>query len=220
MLVMSRGDRPYTLAEEIFNTVTHAAGFGLAVAGLAVLVTLAARHASARAVVGCAIFGASLILLYAASALYHGLPWPRAKRVLHHLDHGAIFLLIAGTYTPFTLVCLPPAWGWTIFGLIWGFAALGILFHFTLAKRFPKLALAFYVAMGWLVVIAARPMWQSVPATGLIWLLLGGIAYTLGAMFYGVWTRIPHHHGIFHLWVIVGSVCHFFAVLFSLALIR
>jgi hemolysin III len=215
---MSRQDRPYTVAEEIVNSVTHAIGFGLAIAGLAVLVTLAARHASAAAVVGCAIFGAMMVILYATSAIYHAVPWPRAKRVLHHLDHSAIFLLIAGTYTPFCLVCLPPGWGWTLFGLIWGFAILGIVFHFTLAKRFPKIALAFYVATGWLVVIAARPLWLAVPGIGLMWLLLGGIAYTIGALFYGVWTRVPHHHGIFHLWVVAGSVCHFFAVLFSLSL--
>ena len=205
-------DPEYTFAEELVNAVTHGIGFLLAVAGLVILVVTAARHAGAAAVTGCAIFGASLVILYALSTLYHAFPWPRVKRVFHHLDHCAIFILIAGTYTPLTLAVLPPGWGWWLFGLIWGFAILGICFHLFLGKRWPRLATVVYVAMGWLAVIAIRPLAHALPHAALYWLIAGGIAYSLGAVFYAL-KKIPYHHGIFHLFVIAGSVCHFFAML-------
>ena len=205
-------DPEYTAAEERVNAITHGIGFLLAIAALVILVVTAAHHAGAAAVVGCAIFGASLVILYALSTLYHAFPWPRAKRVFHHLDHCAIFILIAGTYTPFTLAVLPPGWGWSLFGLLWGFAALGICFHLFLAARWPRLATVVYVAMGWLAVIAIRPLAHALPHAAFCWLIGGGVAYTLGALCYSL-KKIPHHHGFFHLWVIAGSVCHFFAVL-------
>jgi len=153
-----------------------------------------------------------MVLLYLTSTLYHALPAPKAKRVFRVLDHAAIFLLIAGTYTPFTLGVLSGGWGWTLFGLVWSLAIAGVLLESLGNFRFPKLSLALYVAMGWLVVIAIKPMWLLMPRWGLFWLAAGGLAYTGGVAFYAA-KRLRHHHLIWHLCVIAGTACHVVAVL-------
>ena len=204
----------YTLGEEIAHSVTHGVGILLSIGGLAVLVAFAALRGDAWHIVGCSIFGATLVLAYTASTVYHAIPgsFPRAKKVLRVLDHAAIYLLIAGTYTPFTLVNLRGPWGWTLFGVVWGMAVLGIVFKATLIGRLRVLSVAFYVVMGWLVLIAARPLGQSVALGGLVLLIAGGVVYTSGVAFYA-WTRLPYHHAIWHGFVLAGSTLHFFAVL-------
>jgi len=203
---------PQKLGEEIANSITHGVGALLAVAGVAVLVTLSARRGTAWHVVACAVFGASLVLLYLASTLYHAISAPRAKRVFRLLDHTGILFLIAGTYTPFTLVTLRGPWGWSLFGVVWGLAALGVALEL-LAPRRRTAAVALYLLMGWAVVIAARPLLSAMSAGGVRLLVLGGLAYTLGVVFY-VWRRMPYHHALWHGFVLLGSAAHFFAVLY------
>ena len=203
--------RPQSTGEEIANSVTHGAGGLLAIAGLVILVTFAALRGNAWHVVGCAVFGATMVLLYTSSTLYHAIRAPRAKHVLRRLDHAGIFLLIAGTYTPFTLVSLRGPWGWTLLGLIWGLAVTGIVLQ-TGRLRHPVVSVVLYVVMGWTVVIAIRPLVSLLPLGGLILLVLGGIAYTGGVVFYA-WRRLPYHHSIWHGFVLVGTALHFFAVL-------
>ena len=211
---MPHREKSYTRGEEIANSITHGLGALLSIAGLVVLVVFASLRGDAWSVVGVSIFGASLIVLYLASTLYHGFPWPRVKAVFRKLDHAAIYFLIAGTYTPFVLVNLRGPWGWTLFGLAWGLAAAGILFE-VLTRRPPKwLSLSFYIGLGWLIAIAAKPLFQSVPSLGLIFLGLGGLAYTLGTIFYA-WKKLPYHHAVWHLFVVAGSVMHFFSIYFS-----
>ncbi|HOV87872.1 MAG TPA: hemolysin III family protein [Syntrophobacteraceae bacterium] len=205
--------RTYSPGEEIANSITHGVGVVFSIAGLAVLTAFASVFGTAWHVVGCSIYGTTQILLYTASTLYHSVPQPRAKAVLRVLDHGAIFLLIAGTYTPFTLVNLRGPWGWSLFGLVWGLAVLGIALQGVLIRRRAVFAVVPYVAMGWLVVVAAKPLLESVALGGLILLLAGGLAYTLGSLFY-TWHRLPYHHAVWHVFVLAGSVLHFFAVLF------
>lgn len=164
------------------------------------------------AVVACSIYGATLVLLYTASTFYHALPPGRGKRVFGILDHAAIFLLIAGTYTPFTLVTLRGGWGWSLFGVIWGIAAAGTVLEAVARGRWRRLQLVLYLAMGWGVVLVARPLVQELARGGLVLLACGGLAYTLGVIFY-VWKRLPFHHAVWHVFVLAGSICHFFAVL-------
>jgi hemolysin III len=202
---------PESIGEEIASSVTHGLGGLLAIAGLAVLVTFAAIRGSAWHVVGCSVFGATMVLLYTSSTLYHAIRAPRAKQILQRLDHAGIFLLIAGTYTPFTLVSLRGPWGWSLLGVIWGLAVLGILLQ-SGPRRHPVLSVALYVVMGWTVLIAIRPLLSSMPRGGLILLTLGGLAYTAGIAFYA-WRRLPFNHSIWHGFVLAGTVLHFFAVL-------
>jgi hemolysin III len=201
----------YRLGEEIANAVTHGVGALLAVAGLAVLVTIAAVRGTAWHVVGCSVYGSTLVLLYTASTLYHSIPNARAKRALRILDHSAIFLLIAGTYTPFTLVNLRGPWGWSLFGVVWGLALLGIFLQ-TGRRRHPVLAVVLYVVMGWTVVVAIRPLLHAIPPGGLALLVAGGLAYTAGIVFYA-WKRLPYAHAVWHGFVLLGSALHFFAIL-------
>ncbi len=198
--------------DEIANTVTHGIGLVLSVAGFVVLLVLAAVRGSAWHIVACSIYGLTLICLYTASTLYHAVVSPRIKRALRIFDHSAIYLLIAGTYTPFLLVNLRGPWGWSLFGVIWGLALAGILFKFWFVERFGFLSTAVYIAMGWLVVIAAKPVITHVPFTALVWLLAGGLAYTAGVIFYAS-KRIPYSHAIWHVFVLAGSICHYVAVL-------
>ena len=202
----------YSQREEIAHTVTSGIGLVFAVAGAFVLVTLANQHGTFWHVVSCSVYAAMLIFLYTASTLYHSRHFPNAKPVLRILDHGAIFLLIAGTYTPFTLVNLRGPWGWSLLGVIWGLAALGIAFRAWLRQR-PVARVGLYVAMGWALVVALKPLFATVAPGGLILLLVGGLAYTLGIGFYA-WHRLPYHHAIWHVFVLAGSVAHFFAILF------
>jgi hemolysin III len=198
-------------AAETANSITHGLGVVLSVAALVLLTAEAARHGTARHVVGAAIFGATLVLLYAMSTLYHALSHPRAKRVFHILDHSAIYLLIAGTYTPFCLSTLRGAWGWSLFGTVWGLAALGVAFKSVYTGRFEYLSTAVYLAMSWMVMIAAKPLWRALPRAGMAWLLAGGCCYTLGVAFYS-WHRLKFHHAVWHLFVLGGSLCHVAAV--------
>lgn len=203
----------YSAGEEIANSVTHGIGLMLAIAGLAVLTGYASRLGDAWHLVSCVVFATTLILQYTFSTLYHSIQLPRAKHVMRVLDHAAIFLLIAGTYTPFMLVNLRGAWGWTLFSVIWALALLGVLFQVSLLRRWKRLSLAIYLCMGWVVVAAFEPMLQKVATGGLILLLLGGLAYTSGVLFY-VWRRLPYQHAIWHGFVLLGSILHFFAILF------
>jgi len=202
-----------TKLEEILNGSTHAVGLGLSLAGLVLLVVFASLRGDAWHIVSCSIYGATLIILYNASTLYHFTTGERLKKFYQLLDHSAIFLLIAGTYTPFTLVNLRGPWGWTLFGLVWGLALIGVLLESFCTHRFRLISLPIYLLMGWLIVIAAKPLIHSVPTGGLVWLALGGLAYTLGAIFYA-WERLPFGHSIWHLFVLAGSICHFFSILF------
>ncbi|MBN1476858.1 hemolysin III family protein [Candidatus Sumerlaeota bacterium] len=195
------------------NTLTHAVGAALAIAALSVLVSLAALEGDPWRVVGFSLYGSTLVILYLASTLYHAVQRPRAKAALRVLDHASIYLLIAGTYTPFALVNLRGGWGWSLFGVIWGLAVLGILFKIFLTGQYAKLSVLIYIAMGWIVLIALRPTIVAVPAPGMWLLLAGGLAYTLGVTFYA-WRSLPHGHAIWHLFVLAGSACHFVAVLF------
>jgi len=199
--------------EEIANSLTHGVGAVLAVAGLVVLALSASRGGTARTVVGCVVFGATLVLLYSASTLYHSLGpgRPRAKAVLRALDHSAIFLLIAGTYTPFTLVSLRGPWGFALFGVVWGLAVAGIALRLTLRRRPTALFVALYLAMGWCVVVAAKPLLAAVAPRGIALLVAGGLAYSLGVVFYA-WRR-PYFHAIWHAFVLAGSAFHYAAVL-------
>ncbi|HOW45044.1 MAG TPA: hemolysin III family protein [Candidatus Aminicenantes bacterium] len=200
------------MKEETINAVTHGAGAVLGAAGLAVLVALAALRGDAWHVVSCAIYGATLVLLFTSSTLYHSFRGPRVKHVFRVIDHSSIYLLIAGTYTPFLLVSLRGGWGWSLFGVVWGLALAGIAFQVFFVDRFRLAQTLIYLGMGWLVVVATRPLLQRVPLGGLLWLLAGGLSYTLGAVFY-LWKKLPYHHGIWHLFVLAGSVCHYFAIL-------
>jgi len=203
----------YSTAEEIANSVTHGLGIVLSIAGLAVLTSFASVFGSAWHIVSCSIYGASQILLYTASTLYHSIPLPRAKAVLRQLDHAAIYLLIAGTYTPFALVNLRGPWGWSLLGVVWGLALVGIGMQARLMKQSRLITTLPYVAMGWVVIVAIKPLMASVAPGGLTLLVAGGLAYTVGAVFY-VWKRLPFHHAIWHLFVLAGSTLHFFAILF------
>ena len=198
--------------EEIANAITHGIGLLLSIAGFVVLLVLAALRGTAWHIVACSIYGATLICLYTASTLYHAVISPRVKRALRIFDHSAIYLLIAGTYTPFLLVSLRGPWGWSLFGVIWGLALVGVLFKFWFVERFAILSTVVYIAMGWLVVIAAKPVITHLSLTAIIWLLAGGLAYTGGVIFFAA-KRIPYSHAIWHLFVLAGSICHYFAVL-------
>jgi len=203
----------YSRGEEIANSITHGLGIVLSIIGLAVLIAFASRYGNSWHIVSCSIFGATLIFLYAASTLYHAVQKPAVKSILRIFDHSAILVLIAGTYTPFTLVSLRGPWGWTLFGVIWGLAVLGIIIETTRLRRFRGGLIALYVIMGWAVVAAIKPMLQHVGSGGLWLLLAGGLAYTGGIIFYK-WQRLPYNHAIWHLFVLAGSILHYFAILF------
>ncbi len=203
----------YSLGEEIAHGLTHGVGIVLAIAGLCVLVTFSALYGSAVHVVASSIFGASMIVLYTASTLYHSLPMPETKRIMRVVDHASIYLLIAGTYTPFTLVTLEGAWGWSLFGVVWGLAIVGIIFKLFFTGRFDRLSVAIYVAMGWCGLVAIKPMMAALPTLGLWLLVAGGLAYTGGVIFY-LLERMRYHHAIWHLFVMAGTTLHYFVVLF------
>ncbi len=176
------------------------------------LIVVAAAHGDAWSIVGAAVFATTLVLLYAASTLYHALPPSRAKRVFRVLDHAAIYLLVAGTYPPFTLGVLRGPWGWSLFGVVWGLTVIGILLKVTIGFRFPRLSLAIYLLMGWVVVVAVRPLVMRVHPAGLALLVAGGLCYTAGVLFFTA-KRLRYAHAVWHLFVAAGSVCHFLAVL-------
>lgn len=202
----------YDFGDELASSVIHGIGIVLSVAGLATLVAFAALHGNALAVVACAVFGTSLVLLYTASTLYHSIPVAAAKPALRALDHIAIYVLIAGTYTPFTLIALPGVWGWSLFAAVWTLALAGSALELGLLKRYHKLAVLLYVGMGWIGMVAFEPLSKHLQTGGTLLLLGGGLAYTLGVPFY-LWRKLPYHHALWHVFVLTGSVLHFLAVL-------
>jgi len=206
----------FTLGEEIAHSITHGIGVGLSIAGLVILVVIAAKYGDVYQVVSFSVYGATLILLYLASTLYHSFQAPRVKQIFKKMDHAAIYLLIAGTYTPFLLVGMRGPLGWTLFGIIWGLAVLGVSFKVLFIDRFQKLSVLAYVLMGWLCVVAFKQMAASIALNGMILLAAGGVVYTLGVIFYAM-TKVRYSHAVWHLFVLGGSVCHYFAVLFYLA---
>ena len=202
--------------EELANSLSHGVGFIFAVAATPVLIIGAVNGGSAAAVVGNSVFGATMVLLYLASTWYHAVPVSRLKDRLHRLDHAAIYLLIAGTYTPFTLGVLSGAWGWTLFGIVWGAAAVGVCDKLIAGIRHPHLSTAVYLIMGWSVLIVIRPLLINMPPQGLGWLVAGGLSYSGGVVFYKA-RRLPYNHLIWHLFVLAGTTCHFFSVLWYAA---
>lgn len=207
--------KQYTLGEEIANSLTHGLGAILSIVGLIVLIINAAVDGNSWHMVSFSIFGSTLIFLYVASTLYHSMPQPSTKLIFKRIDHSAIFLLIAGTYTPFTLIHLRGVWGWTIFTVIWVLAIAGIILKIFTVTRFRKLSVALYILMGWLCVIAFNEMINKIPSFSLILLIIGGLFYTSGVIFY-MWKKLPYGHAIWHLFVLTGSAFHFFSVLYSI----
>jgi len=200
-----------TVGEEIANSISHGVGFVAALVATPFLVQRAIPHGAAS-IVGVSVFAVTAAALYLASTLYHAIPHSRAKHVLRRIDHGAIFLLIAGTYTPFTLGVLRGAWGWTLFGVVWSLALAGIAFKVVGGIRFPIVSTVVYVAMGWLAVVAIRPLVERLPPAGLVWLVAGGLAYTGGVAFYAM-RRVRYAHFVWHLCVLAGTACHAVAVI-------
>lgn len=208
----------YTKGEEIFNMVSHIVGGALGITATTLCVIFAAIHSNAYAVVSSAIFGGMMIILYCMSSIYHGLkPHLKAKKVFRVLDHCSIFLLIGGTYTPFTLVTLREkslALGWTYFGIVWGLSVLGIVLNAVDMKKFMKVSMALYIALGWCIIFASKLIMPSLKAGGTTFLIVGGVCYTLGAVLYGLGKKHIYMHSVFHLFVLAGSLMHFFCILF------
>ncbi len=203
--------------EELANSLTHGIGTALSIAALVILVRYASLYGNTRLVVSFGVYGATLIILYLASTLYHGIVADKPKQVLRMLDHTAIYLLIAGSYTPVTLVFMRGVWGWSLFGAVWALAVLGILMEFCVAGiRLRILSVCLYILMGWLVVIAFGPMSHTLSPDLIRWLVTGGIVYTLGVIFYAL-KKLPYHHAVWHLFVLGGSACHFFGFFYCIA---
>ncbi len=203
---------PLPFGDELASSVIHGIGILLSIAGLAVLVAFAVLHGSALAIVACAVFGTSLVFLYTASTLYHAIPLASARPTLRTLDHIAIYVLIAGTYTPFTLLAMPGWWGWGLFAAVWMLALVGSALELGLLKHYHHLAVWLYVGMGWIGMVAFQPLSAHLQTGGTALLIAGGLAYTLGVPFY-LWRRLPYHHALWHVFVLTGSVLHFLAVL-------
>ena len=206
---------PYTTGEEISHSVTHGIGTALSIAGLVISVVMAAQTGDALKILSFVIFGVSMILLYTASTLYHAFTHKKVKNVFRYMDLIAIFILIAGTYTPIALILLKGAWGWTLFGLAWGFAIAGIIYQAVFLNRFKWISISIYLGMGWLAVVAIQPLMAVMPFGLFLWILAGGLFYTLGSVFYLI-DSIKFFHFIWHLFVIAGTVCHFFGLIFYL----
>ena len=207
--------RTLSLGEEIFNSVTHGIGTLLSIAALVLLVVFASIKGNAWHIVSFSIYGATLVLLYLASTLYHSFKKEKIKNLFARFDHAAIFLLIAGTYTPFVLTTIRGALGWTIFGIIWGLAITGVVIRSIYLTRFHKIMVGIYLAMGWMFLIVIVPMVRNLPVSSIIFLFLGGAFYSIGVIFYS-WKSLKYGHGIWHLFVLAGSIMHFFSVLESL----
>jgi len=202
------------IREEIFNTLTHGLGVFLSIVGVSVLLTVASLNGDAYQIVSIAIYGATLILLYCVSTFYHTAHSPRLKNFFRLADHSAIYLLIAGSYTPFALVSLRGGIGWTVFGVVWGLALVGVIFKFFFRFRFHFLATGLYILMGWMALLIVKPLFEVLPLWGFSLLVAGGLSYTLGMVFYA-WNKLPYNHAIWHGFVLLGSVCHYFAVFFE-----
>ena len=215
-LTQPRITRPFTIGEEIFHSITHGIGSGLSIAGLTLLLVLAILFGDVYQIVSLSIFGASLVLLYLSSTLYHGFQQPRVKHIFKIFDHASIYLLIAGTYTPFLLIGLGGSTGWTFLFIVWGIALFGVIFKVLFIERFQVLSVVTYLLMGWLCVFIFREMVASIPLGAIIWLAIGGLFYTVGVIFYAL-QKIPYMHAVWHFFVLGGSLCHFIAVLLYLA---
>lgn len=211
-----KSEKPrYTLGEEIFNSVSHGTGGALAVAGTVVLIVCSAIYSDAWAVVSSCIYGASLIILYTMSTLYHAITNEKAKKFFRIMDHNTIFFLIAGTYTPITLAFMRGALGWVLFGVVWAAAIVGIVLNSIDLERFRKPSIVCYVAMGWVIIIAFKPFIESVPTISLVFLLIGGAFYTIGVIFYAL-KKVRYFHSVWHLFTVAGSVFHYFAILLGI----
>jgi hemolysin III len=207
-------DRTETLAEEIANAVTHGIGAAFAVAGLAVLLVLASLYGGALEIVSLAIYGATLVLTYVSSTLLHAARTARFRHVCNLLDHASIYLLIAGTYTPFLLLGLRGAWGWTLFAVIWALAVAGVVLRLSWRRYGRRVAVPLYLGMGWLILVAIGPVWSALGGAAVGWILAGGLAYTAGVAFY-VWERLPFNHMVWHLFVLAGSALHFAGIMIT-----
>lgn len=206
--------RQLTNREEVVNSITHGIGALLSIVALIALVILADKNGDIWHTVSYSIYGVTLILLYLSSTLYHSFSKPRIKNLFARLDHVSIFMLIAGTYTPILLINIRGPWGWTLFGIIWGIALVGAVIRSIYVHRFRKLMVAVYLLMGWMFVLAGKQIYLNMPSQSILFLVLGGIAYSVGVVFY-MWRKLPYSHGIWHLFVLAGSVLHFFAIYFS-----
>ncbi len=209
--------RGQSRGEEIANSISHGIGLIAAIVATPFVVVEAIKHGDAGFIAGVSIFATTMVLLYLSSTLYHALPAGKAKRVFQIIEHSAIFLLIAGTYTPFTLGVLRGAWGWTLLGLVWGLALTGVALKAFERMSHPIISTGLYLLMGWLILIAADPMYERVPVSGLLWLVAGGVAYTAGVAFFVADTRLRYGHFVWHLFVMAGTACHYFAVLWYAA---
>jgi hemolysin III len=213
MLLAAAPRREQSQAEEIANSISHGIGLVAALVGTPFLIIDAAQRGEVAFIVGTSIFSATIIFLYLASTLYHALPISKAKRIFRTIEHSAIFLLIAGTYTPFTLGVLRGPWGWALLGLIWGLAIAGVALKVLDKASHPLFSTGLYLLMGWVVVIAVKPLFAVMPTAGLLWLLAGGLFYTVGVAFFAADSRLRYGHLIWHLFVVAGTTCHYFAVL-------
>ncbi len=203
----------YSPLEELFNSITHGIGALVSIAGLVFLIIFSSLYGNIHHIISCTIFGITLVLLYTASTLYHSFRKPNLKHAFKILDHACIYVLIAGTYTPFLLVTLRGILGWSMFAVIWSLTLAGILFKIFFVHRFKILSTIAYVLMGWIVIFAIKPLFHALPGGGLVLLVCGGLAYTLGTIFYA-WEKLPYNHAIWHLFVLGGSICHFLSVMF------
>jgi hemolysin III len=216
-LLRVRPRREQSLGEEIANSISHGAGLLAALVGIPVLIVQAVRQGDAIFIAACSLFALTIVLMYLASTLYHALPAGKAKRVFKVLDHSSIYLLIAGTYAPFTLGVLRGGWGWSLFGVVWSLAIAGVALKASGKASNPILSTGVYLLMGWVVVIAVDPLFTRVPTAGLLWLLAGGVCYTGGVVFFATDSQLRYGHLAWHLFVLAGTVCHYFAVLWYAA---
>lgn len=214
---MSTVKKRYTLGEEIFNSVTHGVGSLLSIAGTVVLIVFSAINSDAFAVVSSAVYGASLIILYTMSTLYHSITNEKAKKFFRIMDHNTIFFLIAGTYTPYTLAVLRSPLGWVLFGVVWGAAAIGIVLNSIDLEKFSKISVVCYIAMGWVIIIAVKPLMNSMPFISFALLIAGGIFYTIGVIFYAI-KKVKYFHSVWHIFTVIGSALHYFSVFTAIAL--
>jgi hemolysin III len=212
-MVQSSEIVPHNLGEEIVNSITHGAGAVGSIAGLIILIIFSNSSGQTNHIVSCTIFGITLVLLYTASTLYHSFRKPNVKYFFKILDHSCIYVLIAGTYTPFMLITVRGVLGWTIFSVVWSLTVLGIIFKAFFVNRFKIVSTLAYILMGWLIIFAIKPLFQALPEGGITLFIAGGLAYTLGTIFYA-WKKLPFNHAIWHLFVLAGSVCHFMTILF------
>ncbi len=208
-------EKLYKTSEEIVHGITHGIGILFALAGMIILLYFAIMHGTFRHIISCTIYGVSLILLYTTSTLYHSIQRPKTKKILRQLDHTSIYILIAGSYTPFTLVNLRGIWGWTLFSIVWGLAFAGIIMQLSPLRKWKIIRMLIYIVMGWIAITAIKPLLFSLPLNAFILIVAGGIIYTSGIVFY-LWRRIPFNHAIWHVFVLAGSIMHYFAVLLSL----